>query len=144
MHVHVIAGDGDLSICREIRRRVFIEEQGVTEEEEWDGLDERCIHFLALDPHPLGTARMLRTKTGGAKAERVAVVVEARRRGVGAALMRTLEAEAVHLGLAEILLGAQTSALGFYEQLGYEAYGPEFDDARIPHRAMRKALRAPR
>lgn len=64
----------------------------------------------------------------------------ARGLGVGVALVRAIEAEAGRLGLAAVDLGAQTHALGFYERLGYEAYGPEFQDAGIPHRAMRRRL----
>lgn len=140
MLVKVIPGDGDLEDCRAIRRTVFIEEQNVTEEEEWDGLDDTCTHFLVVDDRPLGTARLLSTGDGVAKAQRVAVLATARRSGVGAALMAALEAEAVRRGHTEILLGAQLQALRFYERQGYEAYGPEFDAAGIPHRMMRKPL----
>lgn len=140
MRVQIIPGDGDLAACRDIRRRVFIEEQNVTEEEEWDGLDEECVHFLAVDSEPLGTARLRVTEDGQAKAERVAVLTSARRRGVGAAVMQALEAEASRRGHPSIALGAQLQAMPFYRDLGYEAYGPEFDDAGIPHRMMKKAL----
>ncbi|MYS05144.1 GNAT family N-acetyltransferase, partial [Streptomyces sp. SID6041] len=60
--------------------------------------------------------------------------------GVGAALVRGIEAAAREHGLTAVDLHAQTHALGFYERLGYEAYGPEFPDADMPHRAMRRAL----
>jgi len=143
MLVKIIPGDGDLEACRAIRRTVFIEEQNVTEEEEWDGLDATCIHFLAVDDRPVGTARLLSSGAGTAKAQRVAVLASARRSGVGAALMAALEAEAARLGHTRILLGAQIRALPFYERQGYEAYGPEFDDAGIAHRMMRKPLSKP-
>lgn len=64
----------------------------------------------------------------------------ARGLGVGAALVRAVEAAARARGLTAVDLHAQTHALGFYERLGYQAYGPEFPDAGIPHRAMRRAL----
>lgn len=140
VRVEIIAGTGSLDACRRIRREVFIDEQGVTEEEEWDGLDESCVHFLAHAPDPLGTARLLVPIEGPAKAQRVAVLARARKTGVGAALMRALEAEAARRGRPEIVLGAQIQALGFYESLGYVAYGPGFDEAGIPHRMMRKTL----
>lgn len=143
MDIRRIAGTDDLTACMEIRRRVFMDEQGVTEEEEWDGFDEACTHFLALDPTPVATARLRVAEDGTAKAERVAVLIAWRKKGVGAAVMRALEAEAARAGHAEIQLGAQVHALPFYEGLGYVAFGPEFDDARIPHRMMKKALSVP-
>ena len=80
------------------------------------------------------------TEDGFAKAERVAVLRDRRTSGVGRALMEALEAEAARLGHDSVKLGAQVSALGFYEKLGYTVYGPEFDDAGIPHRMMKKPL----
>ncbi|MYS48389.1 GNAT family N-acetyltransferase, partial [Streptomyces sp. SID5998] len=71
---------------------------------------------------------------------RLAVVKEARGLGVGVALVRAVEEAARARGLTAVDLHAQTHALGFYERLGYTAYGPEFPDAGIPHRAMRRAL----
>ncbi|MDV9201416.1 GNAT family N-acetyltransferase, partial [Streptomyces sp. Wh19] len=71
---------------------------------------------------------------------RLAVTREARGLGVGGALVRAIEDAARELGLDAVDLHAQTHALGFYERLGYVAYGPEFPDAGIPHRAMRRAL----
>ncbi|MGM0982386.1 MAG: GNAT family N-acetyltransferase [Pseudomonadota bacterium] len=117
----------------EIRRRVFIEEQQVPREEEWDGRDVDCRHFLALhDGIPLGTARLLPDAHIG----RVAVLVEARGLGIGVALMRAAIEAARRDGHARVELAAQTHALAFYEPLGFLAYGDEFLDAGIPHRNM--------
>jgi predicted GNAT family N-acyltransferase len=71
---------------------------------------------------------------------RLAVRPETRGTGLGIDLVRAIEARAAERGLRVVALSAQTHALGFYERLGYEAYGPEFPDADMPHRAMRKAL----
>lgn len=71
---------------------------------------------------------------------RLAVTREARGLGIGAALVRAIEDAARDQGLSAVDLHAQTHALGFYECLGYRAYGPEFPDAGIPHRSMRRAL----
>ncbi|HEY9330046.1 MAG TPA: GNAT family N-acetyltransferase, partial [Streptomyces sp.] len=73
---------------------------------------------------------------------RLAVTKAARGLGVGAALVRAIEDAARELGLSAVDLHAQTHALGFYERLGYAAYGPEFLDAGIPHRAMRRTVHA--
>ena len=84
------------------------------------------------------TAR-LRFVEGTAKAERVAVLDEHRRKGVGAALMNALEEEASRRGSATVVLHAQEASIPFYESLGYRADGERFFEAGIPHRRMCKA-----
>jgi len=121
----------------EIRRVVFIEEQGVSREEEWDGRDGECHHFLALlNGRPVGTARLLPDAHIG----RVAVLAEARGHGIGAALMHAAIEAASRHGHAVVELASQTHALEFYARLGFAAHGPEFLDAGIPHRNMRLLL----
>ncbi|MFC7791747.1 MULTISPECIES: GNAT family N-acetyltransferase [Streptomyces] len=144
-------GDEDREACFAVRREVFVEEQGVPRELEYDTYDATAVHVLAVraDGLPLGTGRLLHGadalgKTGAdasvGSLGRLAVAKAARGLGVGAALVRGIEDAARERGLTAVDLHAQTHALGFYERLGYEAYGPEFPDAGIPHRAMRKAL----
>jgi ElaA protein len=131
----------DLARCLALRRRVFIEEQGVPEADEVDGLDAGAVHLLATDAgRPVGCARLLlRGSTG--KIGRVCVLPEMRGRGVGAALVRAAVARlAATPGITEARLGAQTHALGFYQRLGFVATGPEYADAGIPHRDMVRPL----
>jgi predicted GNAT family N-acyltransferase len=131
----------ELARCLALRREVFVEEQGVPIEEEMDAHDAACAHFLALAAgEAVGTARLRVTDDGRVKAERVAVRRPFRRAGVGRALMRALEDEARARGQRELLLNAQVAVVAFYERLGYRAEGPEFLEADIPHRAMRKPL----
>ncbi|GHF01154.1 acetyltransferase [Streptomyces spiralis] len=141
----------DREACFAVRKEVFVVEQGVPEDIEYDALDAVALHVLAVreDGTPLGTGRLLHGeaaagRTGGdptvGSLGRLAVTQQARGLGVGAALVRAIEDAARARGLAAVDLHAQTHALGFYERLGYEAYGPEFPDAGIPHRAMRRAL----
>lgn len=128
----------DIDTCRAIRRAVFIVEQNVPEAEEWDGRDDAAIHLLARDAsgRAIGTARILLLGATG-KIGRVAVLKEARGTGAGAALIRAALAELHAMpGITRAKLGAQTHAIGFYEKLGFVAYGPEYDDAGIPHRDM--------
>lgn len=128
----------DLDTCRAIRREVFIVEQNVPEAEEWDGRDGAAIHLLARDDsgRAVGTARILVEGATG-KIGRVAVLKPARGTGTGAALIRAALDELRALpGVTRAKLGAQTHAIGFYEKLGFAAYGPEYDDAGIPHRDM--------
>ena len=132
-----IAPTRDITTCRLLRRRVFIEEQGVSEADEVDDLDEEAIHLLAvIDGQPMGSARLLlRGDTG--KIGRVCVLLQGRGTGLGAALIRTaLEELRRHPGIVQAKLGAQTHALGFYERLGFTAIGPVYQDAGIPHRDM--------
>ena len=139
MTVQVIKGDWQALGQRasELRRRVFIDEQQVPESEEWDGQDPDCLHFLACENgQPIGTARLLPDGHIG----RVAVLGQARGRGIGLLLMREAIAAARLLGHEEVILAAQIQAMPFYERLGFQAYGEEFLDAGIPHRNMRLML----
>lgn len=131
----------DLAACHALRRRVFIEEQLVSEAEELDGLDEGALHLLAqIDGRPVGTARILIHGDTG-KIGRVCVLAGVRGRGIGAALMRAAVAELrARPGVTRAKLGAQIHALGFYEALGFRAFGPEYDDAGIAHRDMALVL----
>lgn len=130
----------DFPACAAIRRRVFIEEQNVPEELELDDLDATAVHLLATqDGRPVGTARLL-VAGEAAKIGRVAILPELRGTGAGAALMRAALDELRARGVRTAKLGAQTHAIGFYERLGFTAYGPEYDDAGIPHRDMSLAL----
>ncbi|WP_309052227.1 GNAT family N-acetyltransferase [Streptomyces sp.] len=151
--VRQAVGEEDRAACFAVRREVFVEEQGVPQELEYDTYDATAVHVLAVraDGVPLGTGRLLHgadalAKTGAdasvGSLGRLAVTRAARGLGVGAALVAAIEEAARERGLDAVDLHAQTQALGFYERLGYAAYGPEFPDAGMPHRAMRKALRA--
>jgi len=121
-----------------IRRAVFIEEQHVPEELEWDEADAHCRHVLAFSPEgeAVGTGRLLPDGHIG----RMAVMKPWRGRGVGAALLRRLIDAARERGDREVLLSAQVHALGFYRAQGFAAYGEVYDDAGIPHQSMRLKL----
>lgn len=123
-----------------LRDTVFIQEQGVPEQRERDGLDGNCWHVLARDEEgqPIGCGRL----APEGKVGRMAVIRNWRGKGVGSALLRELIARARAQGCAEVTLDAQVSALGFYERAGFQAYGDVFDDAGLPHRAMRLQLAA--
>ncbi|MEG3626211.1 GNAT family N-acetyltransferase [Streptomyces poriticola] len=152
--VRVAEDPADREACFAVRKDVFVAEQGVPEEIEYDAHDAAAVHVLAVraDGVPLGTGRLLHgaasaARTGGDPAVgslgRLAVTAAARGLGVGAALVRAIEDAARARGLAAVDLHAQTHALAFYERLGYVAYGPEFADAGMPHRAMRRTLWPP-
>ncbi len=119
---------------RFVREQVFVVEQKVPLDLEWDGLDQEAIHLLARDTQgaPIGTARLLPDGQIG----RMAVLPSWRRKGVGRALLLgLLELAAQRPGQAPFL-NAQTSALSFYRNLGFRPRGGVFMEAGIPHRRM--------
>jgi predicted GNAT family N-acyltransferase len=120
----------DNADLRRIREAVFIAEQSVSPELEWDADDADAVHFLALDSdYPIGTARLVADGQIG----RVAVLRDWRGLNVGEALMRAVIAEAERRGLREQKLTAQVHATRFYERFGFEVVSDEFLDAGIPH-----------
>ncbi len=133
----------EASALREVRGRVFIDEQQVPEEEEWDDRDPHCIHaLLRCDGEAIACGR-LDLQPGApeqGKIGRVAVLASWRKLGLGVQIMTALEAEARRSGLQATWLNAQVSALGFYEGLGYRGEGERFVEAGIEHLTMRKSL----
>jgi len=124
---------------RKIREDVFVKEQNVSREEEFDGDDHNCVHVIVTENgKPLGTGRLC---TDG-RIGRVAVVKEARGMGVGRIVMQALENHARRSGMNRLWAHAQIHALGFYEGLGYRAEGNTFMEADIPHKTIRKSLDA--
>ena len=141
LRVKLVDWAGAEAAIRAIRESVFIVEQAVPKELEWDGLDPLCAHVLAWNDlgDAIGTARMQAEGTIG----RMAVLKDWRGRGVGRALLQTLLNLATRQGLSRMTLAAQTHALGFYERAGFHIVGDAFMDAGIPHRSMVRDLLLP-
>ncbi len=125
----------DLDAAFAIRRAVFCVEQGVSEAEEIDGLDEKCRQYLAVTGGiAVGTARTRTLSTGGTKIERVAILKPHRRRGIGRVLM-------IHImdnTPPPMALNAQVAVQRFYTELGFVAEGSIFEEAGIEHIHMTK------
>ncbi len=123
---------------RAVRHAVFVEEQHVPEDLEWDEADERAYHVLASDEEgvAIGTGRLRLDGQIG----RMAVAREWRGRGVGGAILAALLELARKEGCTVVRLHAQTHALAFYKKYGFTAVGDAFDEAGIPHRAMELRL----
>ena len=118
----------------EVRTAVFIVEQEIDASLEFDDDDYICIHVIAKENgKSIGTGRV---KPDG-RIGRMAVLNDYRRKGVGRALMQTLEQEAKEKGFPPLWFNAQVSAIPFYEALGYQVVGNEFMEAEIPHKRMR-------
>lgn len=124
---------------RAVREPVFVQEQQVPLELEWDDLDPLCVHVIARDDAgmPIGTGRL----TPERKIGRMAVLRDWRGRGVGDALMRALVAEAERRHWPELSLNAQVSAFSFYARHGFVPVGARFMEAGIEHQGMRRRLR---
>lgn len=124
--------------ARRIRELVFVREQGVPLELEWDEQDTRCEHALAYNAadEAVGTGRLLPDGHIG----RMAVLKEWRGKGVGAVLLLALVEQARERRHARVRLNAQISAAGFYRRYGFEVSGPEFMEASIPHVPMQRDL----
>ena len=140
IQVRLAESPDEVRACLRLRWTVFVEEQGVRPSEEVDVRDHGdAVHALAWwDGVPCGAARFIFESPGVAKIQRMAVIDDVRKRGVGRALLDFLEAEARRRGAVRLTLWAQTYARQFYQRAGYAASGPEFDDAGIPHVAMSK------
>ena len=123
---------------RAVRYTVFVQEQKVPEEMEWDEADGAARHVLAVAENgtPIGTGRLSQDCRIG----RMAVLAPWRKRGVGQAILRALLEIARERGCGVVVLHAQTHALGFYACSGFSAVGAEFEEAGIAHRVMKRSL----
>ncbi|SFM39920.1 GNAT family N-acetyltransferase [Halopseudomonas yangmingensis] len=123
----------DCPALRDIRTRVFVEEQQVPAELEWDDQDATATHFLmTVDGQSVGTARLLADGHIG----RVAILPQWRGNGYGLQLMRAVIEHARQSGMQSLELSAQTQAIPFYTRLGFAAEGDEYMEAGIAHRHM--------
>jgi ElaA protein len=130
----------DRDACMLIRMSVFVDEQQVSPQEEIDGLDDSCLHYVAFaDSRAVATARVI-PKPPIAKIGRVAVVRELRGKHIGLDLMRFVLRDVAESGFTEAILDSQTYAIAFYARLGFVAEGAEFLDAGIPHYRMRRSI----
>jgi predicted GNAT family N-acyltransferase len=125
-----------------LREQVFVHEQGIAPELEWDEADATALHAVACNRAglPLGTGRLLPHAPGVGRIGRMAVRADMRGSGVGMDVLRSLTEAARAQGLREIVLHAQVSAAGFYRRAGFHPRGPVFDEVGIPHQEMVRDL----
>ncbi|KKB86429.1 acetyltransferase [Devosia limi DSM 17137] len=120
-----------------LRREVFVWEQKVPEEDEHDAHDLTATHFVAIvEGEVVGTLRLI-ARPEHTKIGRVAVRQHWRGHGIARTMMRAAIEHARARGQERLYLAAQSDKLAFYEKLGFVAYGDEFPDGGMPHRAMR-------
>lgn len=143
MDVHVLPVDWKThkEALQAIRGTVFIEEQGVPKEIEWDGEDDVAHHFMAINEagQRVGCGRLLPTGRIG----RMAVLRDYRGQGIGREILDAAVAQAAELGFHRVTLHAQMPVVDFYRKAGFLPEGGEFDEAGIPHQAMALELPIP-
>jgi len=149
IEITTVSSITELEICKDIRFRVFVDEQKVPAEEELDRYDESpeaAIHILArVDGEPAGTGRLIEYDPQTAKLQRLAVLKKFRGQGVGKSLVQELERHALRLGYEYGILDGQCHAEPFYASLGYVTISDKpFYDAGILHVRMKKNLRESR
>ncbi len=137
--IRIADWDHDRSALRAVREAVFVVEQNIPLELEWDEEDARCVHVIAetASGQPIGTGRLLSDGHLG----RMAVLKPWRRQGVASALLKLLVELAKQAGHPVARLHAQAYVVEFYERHGFQAQGEEFMEAGIAHRFMSQILR---
>lgn len=132
--IRIASWQDDGLALRSVRETVFVREQCVPVELEWDEFDMNGLHFLAVDAvqNAIATARLLPSGVIG----RMAVLREWRGKGVGSALLLRVLEEAKKKQMQQVTLSAQLHASGFYVKFGFRMAGKEFMDAGIPHIRM--------
>ena len=133
-------GEGEREAAIRLRRRVFVEEQGVPERDEVDGRDSEGLHLVAIENGRIvGTLRLVFV---GATVQlsRLAIDVSHRRQGIASRLLRAADDEVRRRGGRRVVLHAQTYAKALYLSHGYRPRGPMFVEAGIEHVAMEKSL----
>ncbi|MCY7355745.1 MAG: GNAT family N-acetyltransferase [Lysobacter sp.] len=136
--IEAIEYQSGLADLRAVRETVFVQEQHVPIEEEWDALDPQCVHVIARDGDgtPIGTGRL----TPERKIGRMAVLREWRNKGVGDALLLALIEQAQQRGWREVALNSQVDVQRFYARHGFLPHGERFMEAGIDHQPMRRKL----
>lgn len=143
MAVKKINLESELEIAFTIRKEVFVKEQGVPLEDEFDEYDKlngQCEHILVYyNEQPVGTGR-IRIVDGFGKLERICILKPYRKFGLGKIIIRALEEIAEDKEVSQVKLHGQTQAEGFYQKLGYRTSSNIFMEDGIPHILMVKDL----
>ena len=141
LQIKTVAYQDEIVAIRQIRTKVFQEEQGVSQELEFDGLDEQAVHFLAyVNGKAIGTARIREIALDTVKIERLAVLPEGRKQGIARQLMKTELKVISQQNKSLVIVHAQEYIARLYQQLGFEIVGDKFTEAGIVHVKMLKHL----
>ena len=137
----LVTSDRELQGALDVRRQVFVEEQGISEDLEYDGNDSDALHVVVKDgERVIATARVQFPKTGQAKIERMAVLKSFRRRGIGRRMMAFLNEELRNRQVEQVVVHAQYPVAAFYRSCGFAELGSPFWEAGIKHIKMLRRL----
>ena len=142
LKIKIVGYSQEIQVLEQIRRTVFREEQNITEELEFDGLDETSEHLLAyLNQEPIGTLRIREVNSTIVKIERLAVLATARNQGIGRKLMEYAIALIIEKNQYEqIVIHAQYHLKNFYQSFDFQPVGETFEEAEILHIKMIKPI----
>ena len=137
----LVANDRELEEAFEVRREVFVEEQGISEDLVFDGHDGEALHMVVKDgQRVIGTARVLLLADNQAKLERMAVLKPFRHKGIGRGIVSFLNEELRRRQLEQVVLHTQYTVVAFYKSCGFEESGLPFWEAGIKHIRMQKRI----
>ena len=137
----VVATDRELQGALEVRRQVFVEEQGISEDLEYDGDDHKAMHMVVKDgQRVIGTARVQFMAVSKAKIERMAILKPFRCRGIGRGIISFLNEELRNRQVKQVVLHAQYAVVAFYKSCGFEESGSPFCEVGIKHIKMQRRL----
>ena len=143
IRVERVESQTQMELIKSLRIRVFVEEQGVPLEEEFDEHDDSAVHAIAtMDGRAVGTGRMFKVSPSEAYIGRMAVDQDYRRFGVGGQILLFLEKQACEAAVTKVNLHAQTYVKSFYENMGYVSQGKPFLEVDIEHVLMTKELKS--
>jgi predicted GNAT family N-acyltransferase len=140
-HYKLVDSESELKDAFGIRKQVFITEQNIPPDLEYDEDDRTALHMLVKNRgKAIGTARVLFLSNKQAKLERLAVLKSFRGRGIGSEIISFLEKELKNQGVEKVILHAQCRAIAFYKSCGYQKMGTPFWEVGIKHIKMQKQL----
>jgi predicted GNAT family N-acyltransferase len=140
LEVRLARDEAEIEAAKQLRLRVFAQEQGFSPEADVDGLDPAATHLVVLRRDAVVATCRLRFPPGKCKLERMVVEQNLRRTGIGRELLAEAEREAERQGSTQVVLHAQREAEGFYAACGYRTEGDPFLEEGRPHVQMRKRL----
>ena len=144
IHVRSVSRESDWQAVKALRIAVFVDEQGLPADVEFDVYDATATHAAAFDTDGVvvGNGRLYRDGRGEARIGRMAVRGDLRRSGIGTAVLEWLEASAVRQGAREVVIHAQAYLERFYARRGYIVNGAPFEEDGLQHVRMTKVLMA--
>ncbi|MFC1875274.1 GNAT family N-acetyltransferase [Chloroflexota bacterium] len=137
LNYKLVESDNELKEAFQVRKRVFVGEQGISEDLELDGYDSKALHMVVqYGERIIGTARVLFPTPGMAKIERMAILKTFRRKGIGSKILSFLNGRLKIKKISKVIAHAQYSAIPFYKSCGFVESGVPFNEAGIPHIKM--------